>query len=150
MPENDKKHKIDKNLRNHWWSFKGRLGRKDFSIRFFSAIIVIVISIYFEVSKYIYGGLYTILLPSIYFLIVQTVKRVHDINKSGHQISHIFSSTFIAYLFSLVTVPKNEIPIMPLILIPSVFLFASALVFIPVLFKKGTIGPNRYGDEPKK
>ncbi|PID26455.1 MAG: hypothetical protein CR982_10260 [Candidatus Cloacimonadota bacterium] len=140
----------NKSSKDDRWGFRGRVGRKDSSIRFFCAVIVLILGFFFQIYDHFHFTISYIFLFGLYFLIIQTIKKLYGINESGYLIPFVFSFSLALYAYLVSLFPSSEIAIIPVIIPFLVLFFASALILIPALFKKGTKGPNRYGDEPKK
>ncbi len=74
------------------------------------------------------------------------VRRLHDINRSGWwQLINILP--IVITIFILAVVPPNLPPIINLILIISSFSIIM-LIWLRWTIKKGTLGPNRFGEDP--
>jgi tetraacyldisaccharide 4'-kinase len=105
----------------HIWRFSGRARRQDYwKFTLLSIIIAIVLragfgAINLEVGSMAYGIYLAILIPSI----AVTVRRLHDINKSGWMI-----------LVSLIP-------------------FIGGIWLLILMCLEGTLGPNDYGEDPK-
>ena len=119
--------------------YSGRASRKEFC--------------YFWLFNFIFGilaeGIHPIL-AKIYALAMFLpwtailIRRLHDINKSGW---HFFIPLILSSLFGLLAsefVIFEEICIIPLYVCAG----WSLLVLISIFFRRGTIGPNKYGKDP--
>jgi uncharacterized membrane protein YhaH (DUF805 family) len=128
---------VNMNIKEEIFSFKGRIRRSAFVIRYVLSLIsfwivmavfilgffIGVFDAFFNISSILDSLLFLfpffILLLILPVILVQTVKRLHDLDKDG----------FWALLWF---VP------------PIGFVFLLYLVFAD-----GTVGPNRYGEDPK-
>ncbi len=115
-----KEHGADKNYKKKpapFFSLKGRLRRKDYIKRFFLLISILVI-----INTIGGGSIFLMTLGLLVVglsLLIQTIKRLHDIELGG-----IFCA---------------------LLVIPGV----NVLFIIYLFLAGGTIGVNKYGDDPK-
>jgi uncharacterized membrane protein YhaH (DUF805 family) len=113
----------DTNFEEDFFSPKGRLGRKNYFIRFLllsitGGILSVVSEGSNEGTIIVFLSLITIVCSI--FAIIQVVKRLHDINMSG-------------WYWLLFFIPLIN------------------LIFgLYLLFKDGTYGANKYGEDPKK
>jgi uncharacterized membrane protein YhaH (DUF805 family) len=122
-------------------TFSGRASRSEFWWFFLFLIIVgFVLDMLFPWAQLI-GNLF-LFIP---FLSV-AVRRLHDINRSGWwQLINILP--IVITIFILAVVPPNLPPIINLILIISSFSIIM-LIWLRWTIKKGTPGPNRFGEDP--
>lgn len=109
---------------HEFFTSKGRLNRRPF---FFRGLALSLPSYLFfqlpEAWELSVGGVIEILFLAIAFAalvlnVIQTIKRLHDVDKSG-------------WYILLSPVP-----------------FINLILGLYLLFKKGTEGPNRFGDDP--
>ena len=132
------------------FSTKGRRGR----LEFFATCIFI--SIMGTVTEQ-FPILNKLIFPKIiimYFAFTNIVKRLHDTNHSGYWAIAWYVCFFLAVGIGLML--EMEEP--PDIYIPNgialILLGIVMLGYIPgtlfLLFKKGTVGPNQYGEDPLK
>lgn len=127
-----------------YFQFKGRASRKEFCLlivcykllNFIAAgsFYILKENAYLSIIINIYGFL---LLFLIIPLIAVFVRRSHDLNFSGWW--YLFFTTLISLGFS--TVGKN---VDKLFYVSIAFL----IIFIFLIFLKGTPGPNKYGEPP--
>ena len=111
---------------DHTFSMEGRISRSTFAIRYFTAVTclvavgVLVVAIAAPRDGFFWGGPVLILAVGIYlfYAIKQFVRRFHDIGWPGYCV-------FMA-------------------LIP----FGGFVMIVLLLAKRGTDGPNGYGDDP--
>ena len=116
-------------LKNDYFSFKGRLSRKQFAIRFLVIqVLLIILTIFMLATAMALGSkliflLLFIIIPLYLFSYAPVNQRFHDIGKGDMW-------TLVAAISGL------AIPIIQ-------------LVFLIYLFtQKGQVGPNQYGDDP--
>jgi uncharacterized membrane protein YhaH (DUF805 family) len=120
------------NIKEDFFSFKGRVRRSTFGIRwvmfyisflaiFFACIIIIAISVRIMADLIFLSNIIIISIMLLYLtlMIVQYVKRLHDLDQAGIWVVLIF--------------------------IP----FISLIFFVYLLLADGTVGPNQYGEDPK-
>ncbi len=148
--EDDKKSKIDNFSKDRdWITPTGRLGRKDFLIRLIIIVLPTLFLVKFELYKIFDEIYYPIFIPPAYLITMQTIKRLHDIDRSGDTVSTLFSilmATSIWYISNIL----NETPLYEIIPILLLSAFFSSFILMPLFFKKGTEGRNRYGENPQK
>lgn len=119
-------------------SFRGRLNRKAYIrhtiIAYLISLFFVVLFVYFLSIKFaVLSVLFLILLIfSITYIWAITARRFHDLNISGWFAALQFSLMFIANVFDL-----------------SSFQLIIAIIFsVPLWCLKGTIGTNKYGQDP--
>ncbi|MCH9853001.1 MAG: DUF805 domain-containing protein [Alphaproteobacteria bacterium] len=136
-----------------YMQFSGRAKRKEFCLLWLMFIVLPAIfvvaftNIAVASSAIIVGIINLILLVSIlaiYVIIVAvTIRRLHDIDRSGWWIFLIFSGI----LMSILNAATNSLPAFWNTL--SIGAYVVGLILWGILaFKKGTDGANRFGDDP--
>lgn len=118
-----------------YFQFSGRASRKEYiSFILFYSLINLTVKILFFVtnqeflSAFVFCSILFFTIPSI----TLTVRRLHDFNFSGYW------NFIIIFILCLNEYEYKNIGVI------IGFLFGSILIFI-----KSTLGPNRYGEEPK-
>lgn len=109
-----------------FWSDKGRLRRNAYAIRVGVIILIVVIVSQVDYNYFDVTSFYVVLvlrvvvgLVCLFTFFMQSIKRLQDINKNG-------------WWFVLFFIP-----------------FINILFLIYVLFADGSVGVNKYGDDPK-
>lgn len=120
--------------------FRERAGRKEYIIKYIGTFIAVIFfslvaTIFLYEKHYIYSAvcLYIMLFFYVYNCSI-TIKRLHDLNISGWAIIPLL------IVENLLGEPANEWVSLPLVI--------SVLISLFLAYKKGTIGANKYGDEP--
>lgn len=125
--ENNKSLKNEKNFKfsdkEMFFSYKGRLSRKNYLTRVI--LIPIILTYLYSINKNEENSITLFLsiffsIPLCYFLIIQSIKRFHDLDLNGWYCVLFFIPYFNFFLI------------------------------IYLIIKSGSIGPNDYGSEPSK
>jgi len=106
-----------------FFSFKGRLGRADFAVKSLLIAIPIVILVKVALDRQGTGDPWIILVLLWLLIVVEiglTIRRLHDFDTSGW---------------------VCLIGLLP---------FLSVIFWFFLVFKNGTVGANRYGENPKQ
>lgn len=130
---------------DNFFSIKGRLRRKHYFLRLLLLIIIAAILIVLMSPNGVEDNSKSIVqLIASLFVIPQAVKRAHDINHPGwYSLLFLFFIPLIGSI--LVLVLSDEISYIWFSLIGMI----SLVYGLVLLFKDGTPGPNKYGDDPK-
>lgn len=134
--------------------FNGRARRTEY---WMFTLYSVILSLIFTLVDYIIGtnnivsnqgllsGLYSlfVFIPSI----AVTVRRLHDINKSGWLIIIPIFLTFVFAFFSAISLSTGDN--VSLILIGALILIGVLVWFLILLCTDGTTGENKWGQNPK-
>ena len=122
-----------KNIYQQYFSFSGRIGRKDFIIRIiaaYSIVILAIFSLYEPINPYV-GINYSSYIPLVFFawfglwfVYANINRRFHDIGKSSIWTTAMFFSAKITLIYVIFT--------------------------LYLILKKGSPEANKYGDIPSK
>jgi uncharacterized membrane protein YhaH (DUF805 family) len=122
-----------RNIYQKYFSFSGRINRKQFALRAAAAYIVVLAVIWFfyepisthtydKINFFFYIPLIAVLWGGVWFLYANINRRFHDIGRSGKWTVAMFISAKISLVY--------------------------ILFLLYLLFKQGIIGPNEYGEDP--
>jgi len=139
--------------------FSGRVARTEYNINIIAThFVAFVTSEIVDINKnhnlvlqaltYIMFSLFLILYLQFFPLLI---KRIHDINKSAWCL--LYFPLIIFFTFNIIAIIFLLLESLVSLLLLSIWLpliFLSYYIFIIILmFKKGTSGTNKYGEEPK-
>jgi uncharacterized membrane protein YhaH (DUF805 family) len=138
-------------------TFSGRARRQEYwMFILFNFLIGIVLSIFdsvlglnYDYSEYSSGGM----LNSLYNLFIfipslsVTVRRLHDVNKSGWLIGimYIGLAVCMVMMFTLLSVSSFGLAV----IVPILALLAYGIYLFVLTVTEGTSGSNKYGEDPK-
>ena len=133
-----------------YFKFSGRASRKEYLIYFFITFLINLIELIVQIlaiyckNIFFYNIIfYVATIINLFFFIpgiTITVRRLHDFNMSGYYI--LLSLFFMIIIYGYLKIHlQNENDIM-------ILLFISMILYIPLLFFKGTPGTNKYGEPP--
>lgn len=130
--------------------FEGRLGIFHyfwglFAIGIVGLAVSSIISIIFRDIAVLYHEYNYFILYSIFFLFYLNLstRRLHDIGLSGY----LALILILQYVVEIMTI---FIPSSPALFIMSFLGYPSFILFLVLIFKKGTDGPNKYGEKLPK
>ncbi len=133
--------------------FQGRMNRRQFAVHALAAILLAALLIALSISgpgsvSFLVALLWCLAVPAA-MLIRAMVKRLHDRNKSGWRLlifllPPVLFRGLVPWFFY--TVEGLNFLILVCLLLLAIITIA---VFFPLLFLKGTAGPNAYGPEPQ-
>ena len=137
-----------------WLNFSGRIGRKEYFRRclyaslfalFGCALYLLLLIFYQKNSLASYFIAFTLPLLVLYIFLCINAKRFHDINSSGWcQFPLFIPHAIQALLLFPVFLPALRSSYIIILLL----LLVSAILLLLVIFKKGTQGTNRFGEDP--
>ena len=138
-------------------TFKGRARRKEYwMFILFNFIIGIVLSIIdnvlgltYNYSEYSSGGTLSSLYNLFVFIptLAVTVRRLHDVNKSGWLIGimYIGLAVFMLIMFTMIFAQSFGV----MLIIPGLVMFGYGIYLFVLTVTEGDSGPNQYGEDPK-
>ncbi len=126
--------------------FSGRARRKEFwmfqlfNIPFFLLINILLINIQSPLSEILY--IFSILLTLVLFLpqISVTVRRLHDINKSGGWV-FLSAPVYLREMLKIMNWPSTAIMTIAII---------GSIILLVMMIMPGNEGENQYGPDPKE
>ena len=140
---------------NSWWGFKGRIGRLSYfyvSIKIVGFILVwtIVVTLASAYSGpstetpglvvggylFIFAGYFTLMFPL-------SVQRLHDINLAGAWVLLLQLPAIVSLLLTLTDAQPPGY-------VSGILDTLGLVVFLLLQFWPGTVGSNRFGDQPPK
>ena len=131
------------------FSFKGRANRKEYIIRLTTSFILFTLINVFDDSFFKSDLIITILLDSTiaivglmyciqYFPLL--VRRLHDLDYSGWwSLAYIMYIIFTPFVILIPSISK---------IIIILLMFIHCIIGLYFVLKKGTPGPNKYGEQP--
>ena len=131
---------------NRLTDVKGRSSRSEFWFFVILLTPIIVLPQYaiielFGFSEYAVGIVFGLIQYLLFFSI--TVRRLNDRNKNG--ILYTLFYYFISFVFIIIS---NEAVIIEYYLVISFVIFAVVIFYLYQFCRRGTLGPNRYGEDP--
>jgi len=153
---------MSNNLLQFYTSFKGRVNRRDFILKFFlvsvlGSLIARGLDIFLKyngLSLYginIFSSIWTLIFIVPGFAV--TCKRMHDFNYSGwwQMAPQIFLiiMLIVLYIFPKIGIDMSLVMLICMILGGIACIWVLSLMLM-VFFRKGTNGSNQYGPDPLK
>lgn len=138
-------------------TFKGRARRKEYwMFILFNFIIGVVLTILdnvlgltYNYSEYSSGGTLSSLYNLFVFIpaLAVTVRRLHDVNKSGWLIGimYIGLAVFMLIMFTMIFAQSFGV----MLIIPGLVMFGYGIYLFVLTVTEGDSGPNQYGEDPK-
>ncbi|MCO6147797.1 DUF805 domain-containing protein [Flavobacterium sp. NRK1] len=140
-------------VRDNYANFYGRARRSEY---WYYTLCGTIISLLLRVIDYAIGLDFNIM-GTLYSLVVLipglavTVRRMHDIGKSGWYVVYFMIPTFIAgFWFGFSIVSGGNSGFSGWIIIPLLLLIIPSIWMLVLLCREGDSDPNEYGPDPKK
>jgi uncharacterized membrane protein YhaH (DUF805 family) len=133
-------------------SFDGRISRLQWWLGNLVTLIVAAPYLYvvFYMEIRIPGYIdWTCTAVNFYVQVALCVKRFHDVDRSYYWVIFVFLPPFVDDAIGLMGIPNRLEPLNVTLLAVRIGLVIVALwFFLELGFRRGTAGPNRFGDDP--
>lgn len=145
---------------NRWLDFSGRSSRSEFW--YFAWLLPSLVTLSIATAQnvmehytgYIIGGLgwvlnFSIVLPFALAALSASIRRLHDVNKSGWLIFWVLIfSIVLPWALALLSASMRDVNQSGLLVLLMIIPNIGALILISIQIQKGTDGNNRYGADP--
>jgi uncharacterized membrane protein YhaH (DUF805 family) len=134
----------------HYVDFKGRARRKEYwSFWLFSLLLGFVTASLDHVLGT--GRVINTLSTLALFLpgLAVAVRRMHDVNKSGWYVGGVYLAIFLTAGTGFIASEDHSIPFGVISAIAGLLLLVYVIYYICALCRKGDLGANRFGEDPK-